>query len=57
MYPAILKFPKQLPKCVKKTETSVVLIVFNGVLCEVRAYAVPVSFNSLYMNQLPDTVG
>ena len=43
--------------CEKKPETSVALIVFNGVPCEVRAYAVPVSFNSLYMNQVPDTVG
>jgi hypothetical protein len=29
------KAPKQLPYCLKRTETSIVLIVFYGVLCEV----------------------
>ena len=48
--------PKQLQQCVKIDETNVVLIVFNGVLCKVLAYAVTVSFNSLYMNQVPETI-
>ena len=32
------KAPKQLSNCLKREETSVVLIVFDNVLCEVRAY-------------------
>jgi hypothetical protein len=32
------KAPKKLSNCLKRTETSVVLIVFDCVLCEVRAY-------------------
>ena len=32
VYPAIWKNPKQLPNCVKIAETSIVLIVFNGVI-------------------------
>ena len=32
-YPKISKNPKHLPYCLKITETSVVLIVFNGVIC------------------------
>ena len=32
-----------LPKCLKIAETIVVLIVFNGVICEVSAYTVTVS--------------
>jgi hypothetical protein len=35
VYPAISKSPKQLPSCLKISETSVVLIVFNGVICDV----------------------
>ena len=35
VYPAMSKSTKQLPYCLKKPETSVVLIVFYGVLCEV----------------------
>ena len=30
------KAPKQLSNCLKREETSVVLIVFDYVLCEVR---------------------
>ena len=30
--------PKKLSNCLKRAETSVVLIVFDCVLCEVRAY-------------------
>jgi len=36
---------KQLPNCPKIAETSVVLIVFNGVICDVSAYTVTVSFS------------
>jgi hypothetical protein len=42
VYPAILKGPKQLPNCLKKAETSIVLIVFNGVICDVSAYTVSI---------------
>ena len=44
VYSAISKSPKQLPNFLKIAETSVVLIVFNGVVCDVRAYTVTVSF-------------
>ena len=44
VYPAISKGPKQLPNCLKNVETSVVLIVFNDVNCEVSPYTVTVSF-------------
>ena len=39
-YPAISKSPKQLPDCLKIAKTSVVLIVFNGVICEVSTCTV-----------------
>ena len=32
------KAPKKLSNCLKRAETSVVLIVFDCVLCEVRVY-------------------
>ena len=32
------KSPKQLPNCLKRAVTSIILIVFDGVLCEVCAY-------------------
>ena len=38
IYRVISKAPKQLSNCLKRAETSVVLIVFYCVLCEVRAY-------------------
>jgi hypothetical protein len=38
VYPAISKGPKQLPNCLKITETSVVLVVFKEVICDVSAY-------------------
>jgi hypothetical protein len=44
VYPAISKSPKQLPNCLKIAETRVVLIVFNGVICDVSAYTVTVIF-------------
>ena len=44
VYPAISKGPKQLPNCLKLTETSVFLNVFKGVICDVSAYTVTVSF-------------
>ena len=39
-YPAILKSPKHLPNCLQIIETSVVLIVFNVVTCDVRTFTV-----------------
>ena len=41
---AISKIPKQLPTFLKTPETRVVLIVFIGVICNVSAYTVTVSF-------------
>ena len=43
VYPAILKDPTQLSNCLKIATTNIVLIVFNGVICDVSAYAVSVS--------------
>ena len=40
VYPTISKSPKHLPNCLKITKTRVVLIVFNGAICDVSAYAV-----------------
>ena len=42
--PAISKRPKHLLNCLKIAETSVVLIVFNGVICDVNTYTAMVSF-------------
>ena len=47
-YPAMSKSPKQVPDCLKIVETSVVLVCFNCVFCEV--HAVTVSYRSSYMN-------
>ena len=44
VYPAISKNSKHLPSCLKIIKTSVVLIIFNGVICDVSAYTVIVSF-------------
>jgi len=43
VYPAISKSPKHLPYCLKIIETSVFLIVFDDVICDVSAYTVTVS--------------
>jgi hypothetical protein len=45
IYRVISKSPKKLSNCLKRAETSVVLIVFDCVPCEVRAY----KFISLYV--------
>ena len=37
------KSPNQLPSCLKSVETTVILIDFDGVLCQVHAYIVTVS--------------
>ena len=42
VYPAISKSLKQLPNCLKITETRDVLIVFLGVNCDVSVYTVTV---------------
>ena len=36
--------PKQLPNCMKKSETSIVLIIFNCGLYHVYTYTVTVSY-------------
>ena len=47
------KRTKQLPNYLKRAETKVVLIIFNGVLGEVGAFTVTVSFcHSTY--QVPE---
>jgi len=43
VYPAISKSPKQPPNCLKIAETSVVLVIFIGVICDVSAYTVAIS--------------
>jgi len=51
------KSPKQLPYCLKRAETSIVLIILNGVLYEKfenSTNAVTVFFHPLYMNQVPE---
>ena len=53
-YPAKWKSTKQLSNCLKIAETNIVLIVFNGVFCELRVYAVPVYFSKFYTNQVPE---
>ena len=40
VYLAMQKSPKRLPNCLMRTETIVVLIVSNGLLCDDRAYTV-----------------
>ena len=40
VYPAMSNSSKQLPYCLKKLETRVPLIVFNGVLFNVHTYTV-----------------
>ena len=54
------KAPKKLLNCLKRAETSLVLIIFDCVLCEVRAYKF-ISHKycycflpSLNMNQVPE---
>ena len=57
VYPVMLNSPKQLPNCVKRAETSVVVIVFYGVLYEVRAYNAMFRFLPLInMYQAPERV-
>lgn len=40
VYPAMSQSPKQLLNCLNGSETSVALIIFNGVLCHIRVYSV-----------------
>ena len=51
-YPAISSSPKQLPNCLKIVETIVVLIAFNGVIFDVSAYHITVSFCRYTRNDL-----
>ena len=53
----LLKAPKKLSNCLKRAETSLVLIVFDCVLCEVRVYKHKCCYcflPSLNMNQVPE---
>ena len=43
VYSAMPKSPNQLSNCLNRAKTSVILSVFDGVLCDVRAYTVTVS--------------
>ena len=55
IYRVMSKTPKQLSNCLKRAEKSVVLIVFDCILCEVRAYKHKYCFwPSLNMNQVPE---
>ena len=57
IYRVISKAPMKLSNCLKRAETSVVLIVFGCVLCEVRAYKNKCCYcflPSLNMNQVPE---
>ena len=38
--------PKQLLNCLNGSETSVALIIFNGVLCHIRVYSVKFTVGS-----------
>ena len=44
VYPAISKSLKQLWNCLKITETRVVLIIFDGIICDVSTYSFTISF-------------
>ena len=44
VYPAISKSPKHLSNSLKITKASVIVIVFNGVICDVSTSTVTVSF-------------
>jgi len=48
VYPAMSESPKQMPNCLKRAETIVVLIVFNSVLCHVCTYSGTVSYRPLH---------
>ena len=50
VYPEMLNSIRQLPNCLKKSETVVVLFVFDDVLYEV----VPRESGELYLDQLPN---
>ena len=52
--PAISKSPKQRPNYLRIAETSVVLIVFIGVIFDISTCIVSVYLLSLYMNQVPE---
>ena len=43
VYPVMSKCPKQPPNCLKRAEISFILIVFDGVLCDIHLYTVTIS--------------
>jgi hypothetical protein len=45
VYPKMSKSPKQQPNCLKRTATSICLIVLYGVLCDVSDYIVTISYH------------
>jgi len=57
VYPAMLKSLKQLPYCLRRAETSVVLIVIDGVLCHVLCLCCCCFLPSLKMNEVPEKIG
>ena len=44
VYPEISKSSKHLQNCLKIAETSIVVIIFNGVIFDIIDYTVTVSF-------------
>jgi len=48
------KIPKQLPNYVKRVETGIGQIVFQGVLYHVSSCTVIVSCHLLYIKQVPE---
>jgi len=55
VYPVISKSPKQLSNCLKIAETSIVLVAFNCVICDVSTYIYCYRFFLLlYKNQVPE---
>jgi hypothetical protein len=54
VYHAMSKSPKQLPNCLRGVETSIILIVCDGVLCEICPYNCYHFLLLLNMNQIPE---
>jgi hypothetical protein len=46
IYPALSKSPKQLPNCLKRARTIVVLIAFIGIFYDVGGYAVTIFYRN-----------
>jgi hypothetical protein len=46
------KSPKQMPNCLQRAETIVILIIFNGVLCDVHVNTVTGFFFTVTLHKL-----